>query len=99
MDVNGNKLRELLDMETATRLLMDYYRAETDGIKVVSDGSVRFVDNKYKEMYERAEKKYVKVSGIREQIIKEIEDCVFGEEKRVRRELLTEGDEKTDKQD
>ena len=99
MDTNGKKLRELLDIETATRLLMDYYRAETGGLKVMSNGSVKFYDNKYKEIYERAEEKYVKVSGIREQVIKEIEDCVFNEQNRVRKELLAESDEKTDIQD
>lgn len=99
MDTNGKRLRELLDIETATRLLMDYYRAETSGLKVMSNGSVKFYDSKYKEIYEMAEEKYVKVSGIREQVIKEIEDCVFNEQNRVRKELLTESDEKTDIQD
>jgi len=75
--MENSKIRELLDMEAATRLLMDYYKAETNGIMVASDGSVRFQNSQYREMYERAEKKYMKVSGIRERVIKEIEDYIF----------------------
>lgn len=90
-------LRHLLDMETATRLLMDSYKAETDGIMTVSDGSIRFVNNRDKELYERTEKKYMKVSGIRNQIIKDIEEYIIGGEEESKKKLLTEGNEKVDK--
>lgn len=92
---NGVRLKYLLNLETATRLLMDYYKAETDGIMIVSNGSVRFVDNTKKEEYERAERKYVKTTAIREKVIEEIENCVFDFENENKKELLTEGNEKT----
>lgn len=92
---NGVRLKYLLNLETATRLLMDYYKAETDGIMIVSNGSVRFVDNAKKEEYERAERKYVKTTAIREKVIEEIENCVFDFENENKKELLTEGNEKT----